>query len=161
MSAAGSAVLIGSFTMLMLIRRHVVRAALVPLIVITGIFIAGIFGLLVQTFDPELHRCLGYYLPLTGISCWIMAPVFFDNAEWKTAYLYRRIVINALRYAVMLTLTGLIREGLGRGTVLDLPLFGASFRESPLLFLRYPAGGFMVLGLIAGVLVRFSQRKKP
>ncbi len=160
MSAGGSAVLIGSYAVLMLVRRHVVREALVPLIVIAGIFIAGIFGLVVQALDPELYHRLGYYLPLTGVCCWIMAPAFVDNSEWKTAYPFRRIVFNALRYAAMLTLTGLIREGLGRGTVLDFPLFGASFREAPVLLLQQPAGGLMVLGIIAGVLVLFSPRKK-
>ena len=55
-----------------------------------------------------------------------------------------------------LTLIGSIRELIGRGSVFNMQILGATYE--PMLLILMPAGGFLMFGLILGIVNTITSR---
>ena len=124
-------------------------------VVIIATFVT-VVDMLLKAYIPSLSASLGLFIPLIVVNCIILA-----RAE---AFASKNGVVKSavdgigmgLGFTVALSLISAIREILGNGTILDIPL-GIS---SPAIIMILPPGGFLTLGLILGIKNVIAERKR-
>ena len=72
--------------------------------------------------------------------------------------MYKRQVGTGVGFIIALTMMGGLREVLGYGSFLGVPLFGPSFE--PWIVMILPAGGFFALGFILLLFGWWEERKR-
>ncbi len=130
------------------------------IVIISGVVTA--IQLLIKAYLPSLDKSLGLFIPLIVVNCIILA-----RAE---AFASKNTLINSvldgvfmgLGFTFALTLLGIIRELLGKGTVFGFDIL-LRFGYTPILTFITPAGAFITLGcLIAAVVAirnKISEKK--
>ncbi|HLD29972.1 MAG TPA: electron transport complex subunit RsxE [bacterium] len=106
---------------------------------------------------PDISKALGPYVPLIVVNC-----IIFGRAE---AYFSRNNVINSVLdglgmgagFTLTLILVGGVREIIGSGTFFGFKIFGAWYPRFLVMIL--PAGGFITLGVLMGVINYISRKK--
>lgn len=146
MGLATSFVLVASAIIVSLTRRVIpkqVRIASYILIIATFVTMADY---IIQAVSLEIHRALGAFISLIVVNC-----IILGRAEaFSSRNPVFRSVMDAVGMGAGFTLAivalGTIRELLGSGTWMGLPVFGASFE--PWVVMVLPGGAFFVLGLL-------------
>lgn len=123
-------------------------------VVIIATFVT-VVDLVLKAYIPSLSASLGLFIPLIVVNCIILA-----RAE---AFASKNGVVKSavdgigmgLGFTIALSLISAIREILGNGTILDIPL-GIS---SPAIIMILPPGGFLTLGIILGIINVIKSRK--
>ena len=158
MGLATTFVLASSNAMISAVRKLVpkqVRIATYIAIIATSVTIVDY---LVKAISISVYKALGAYIPLIVANC-----IILERAE---AYAGKKPVVKStldglgmgLGFAFALSCLGAIREILGAGTFLGVPLFGKNF-EPWVLFLL-PPGGFISLAIWLLTFTFFRERKK-
>ncbi|MGI6586029.1 MAG: electron transport complex subunit E [Gracilibacteraceae bacterium] len=158
MGIAATAVLIGSNLIISLIKKIVPNEVRIPIYIVVIATFTTIVQMLIQAFSPALDKSLGIYIPLIVVNCIIIA-----RAE---AFAAKNPVINSvmdglgmgLGFTAALTIISAVREILGAGTFLGMPLFGESFE--PVLMMILPPGGFLVYGLSIAAFNKITSPRK-
>lgn len=158
MGIAATAVLIGSNLIISLIKKIVPNEVRIPIYIVVIATFTTIVQMLIQAFSPALDKSLGIYIPLIVVNCIIIA-----RAE---AFAAKNPVINSvmdglgmgLGFTAALTIISAVREILGAGTFLGMPLFGESFE--PVLMMILPPGGFLVYGLSIAAFNKITSLRK-
>lgn len=123
--------------------------------------IVAIYGLLASFYAPALASLAGIFIPLTLVNC-IVLLVLRNGVRGEGAG-GAPLLVMSLRYFAAVVFLAALREVLGAGS-LTLPLPGdaertiAVFPVAPLAIMASPAGGFMLLGLLAA-LYRLVERR--
>ena len=157
MGLATTFVLASSNTLISMVRKVVpkqVRIATYIAIIATSVTVVDY---LVKAASITVYKALGAYIPLIVANC-----IILERAE---AFAGKKPVIPSmldglgmgLGFAFALTCLGAVREVLGAGTFLGMPLFGSHF-EPWVLFLL-PPGGFISLALWLVTFTTFRQIK--
>lgn len=111
--------------------------------------------LFVKASFPETDALLGIYLPLIAVS----GLLFTHGAEFSSKNGVPASLLDALftglGYTAAMVTAAALRELFGRGQ-----LFGIKIFSGGAAFLATPAGGFIVLGLLAAVLSFFTRRRR-
>ncbi len=158
MGLATAFVLICSNGLIALIRNQVpkqVRIATYIAIIATAVTSADY---LVKAISISVYKALGPFIPLIVANCLVL-----ERAE---AFASKKPVIPSildgagmgLGFAFGLTCLGTVREVLGAGTFLGIPLFGPDF-EPWVLFLL-PPGGFISLAIWLLIFASIQDRKQ-
>lgn len=154
-------VLILTNAMIASIRKIVPAEIRIPVYIVLIALVVTLLEWLLNAFIPSLYDSLGIFLPLIVVNC-----IVLGRAE---AYASDNTVIDSifdgmgmgLGFTLGLSTLSFIRELLGTGSVklLGFTLFDAN---SAATFLVQPAGAFLVLGLIIGIIntVRIDKQKK-
>ncbi|HOM43661.1 MAG TPA: electron transport complex subunit E [Bacillota bacterium] len=158
MGIAAAAVLIGSNLIISLIKKIVPNEVRIPIYIVVIATFTTIVQMLIQAFSPALDKSLGIYIPLIVVNCIIIA-----RAE---AFAAKNPVINSIMdglgmgigFTVALTVISSVREILGAGTFLGMPLFGEAFE--PVLIMILPPGGFLVFGLSIAAFNKVTSLRK-
>lgn len=125
------------------------------------------YSLVAEAYSPALSSLVGIFIPLTIVNCLVLTTIKrgIRAEEPFSAW----VLPNSFLYFITVVLIAAVREILGLGR-LTLPLPGdvprtIIFMESaPLRLFSAPAGGFILLGCLAGlyrVLLRKSGRRIP
>jgi Na+-translocating ferredoxin:NAD+ oxidoreductase subunit E len=157
MSAATFFVLMGSSILVSLLRRHIpgeVRISAFILIIATFVTLVD---LLLAAIVPDIHRELGAFIALIVVNCMILSRQEAFAAKRPVG----RSMLDAAGVGIgftiaMIMLSG-VREVLGNGTFLNVPLFGPNFE--PWIVMILPPGGFFTLGVIMLGFGWWTQRK--
>ena len=139
-------VLLGSSLLVSSLKRWIpneVRIAAYILIIATFVTVAD---MTLAALVPEVHAALGPFVALIVVNCIILGR--------QEAFASRRPVGRSLLdavgtgagFMVALLLLGAVRELLGSGSLLGVPLFGDRFE--PWIVMILPPGGFLTLGSI-------------
>ncbi len=99
-----------------------------------------------EAIVPDIHKALGAFIALIVVNCMILGR--------QEAFASKRPVGRALLdatgtgigFIIALFFMGAIREILGYGSFLGVPLFGASYE--PWIVMILPPGGFFTIGFI-------------
>ncbi len=123
-------------------------------VVIIATFVT-IVDLILKAYIPSLSQSLGLFIPLIVVNCIILARA--EAFASKNGVMKSAIdgLGMGLGFTLALSLISAIREILGNGTILDIPL-GIS---SPAIIMILPPGGFLTLGLILGIRNVIMSRK--
>jgi len=162
MGLATTFVLIGSSTLVSLLSRFIPKQVrIATYIVIIATFVT-VVDYLIQAISLDLYRALGAFIQLIVVNCMILG-----RAEaFASKNTLGKSLLDALGMGAGFTLAllclGSVRELLGNGSLLGVPVFGAGFQPWPIMIL--PPGGFFVLGawllLFAWVEERRSARRR-
>ncbi len=144
MGAATLFVLVCSNAMVSMVRKIVpkeIRIATFILIIATFVTVVDY---LVKAASISAYKALGPYIPLIVANC-----IILGRAE---AYASRNPVVRStldgfgmgLGFTFALTCLGAVREVLGAGSFLGVPLFGPYYQ--PWVLFLLPPGGFFALG---------------
>lgn len=120
------------------------KGAIATWIMVTACF-ATLAQFILKGWFPTLAADLGIFVPLIAVSSLLMS-----RADFAACHSFGTAMGDALGmgigYIVAMTLVGVVREILGRGT-----LFGADLLPfTPVPLAALPAGGFIVVGLLMG-----------
>lgn len=148
----GSSILVSSLKKLI---PGEVRISAYILIIATFVTIAD---MVLAAVVPEIHKALGAFIALIVVNCMILGR--------QEAFASKRPVSRAILdaagtgtgFIIALLMMGSIREILGNGTFLGVPLFGDAFE--PWIIMILPPGGFFSLGVILLGFAWWEERKK-
>ena len=158
MGIATTFVLICSSAVVSLVRHWVPnQVRIATFIVIIASFVT-VAAYLLEAISLEIYDALGAYVPLIVVNC-----IILGRAE---AFASRHPVLpslvsatgTGLGFILAICLLGAVREVLGSGSFLGLPLFGPHFE--PITVMILPGGGFFVLGALLLVITWFQERKR-
>jgi len=150
-------VLLGSNTIVSCLRKFIPSEIRLPCFIVIIASFVTIVELLLKAFFPALNRSLGIFVPLIAVNCIILgrAEAFaFKNSVFQS-------VIDALTVGVGFTfallIISLVREILGSGE-----LFGFRILHfQPALFFAFPAGAFLIIGMLMGILNLGKNYTRP
>ena len=141
-------VLVLSNMLVSLLRRIIPKKIRIAAYVVIIATFVTIVDLLLKAYIPSLSKSLGLFIPLIVVNCIILA-----RAEAFASI--NGVLMSAvdglgmgLGFTAAISFISAIREILGNGTILDIPL-GIS---SPAIIIILPPGGFLTLGLILGIM---------
>lgn len=158
MGVATFFVLCGSSLFVSLLKKFIpgeVRISTYIMIIATFVTVADMS---LEALVPTVHKALGAFIALIVVNCMILGR--------QEAFASKRPVSRALLDAVgtgagfmiALLMMGGVREILGMGSFLGLPLFGDNYE--PWVVMILPAGGFLTLGFWLLGLNWWTERKK-
>lgn len=158
MGLAATFVLIGSNVVISLLRKFIPDKVRIPAFIVIICMFVTVIQMFMQAFVPSLYSALGIFIPLIVVNCIILARS--EAFASKNGVLYSAIdgLGMGLGFTCAITLIGAIRELIGNGTVFGVRLLGSGYE--PMLIISLAPGGFIVFGLILGLVNYISMRDK-
>jgi electron transport complex protein RnfE len=155
MGLATTFVLVFSNLFVSLLRRFIPnQVRIASFIVIIASFVV-IVELVMQAYFYPLFKILGIFIPLIVVNCIILGRAeAFASKNGPVLSLADGLGIG-LGFTVSLCVLGMIRELLGAGTLLEIPVLWESFE--PFAFMLKPPGAFVALGVLLGLMNLISQ----
>ena len=156
MGLSTTAVLILSNILISLLRRVIPKKIRIAAYVVIIAAFVSIVDMLLKAYFPSLSNALGIFIPLIVVNCIILA-----RAE---AFASKNGVLKSaadglgmgLGFTAALSIISAIREILGNGTILDIPL-GI---KNPAIIMILPPGGFLTLGIILGLINVIAEKRR-
>jgi len=157
MGLATSFVLLSSNIVISLLKNIIpkqIRIAGYIVIIATAVTIADIF---LKANFLSISKALGPFIPLIVVNCLILGRAeafaskntvvksFFDALGMGTGFTFGLIVLSS------------IREILGNGTWLGVPILGEWFQ--PWLIMILPPGAFLTMGFLIAAMQKIKERK--
>lgn len=149
MGLAATFVLIGSNVVISLLRKFIPDKVRIPCFIVVICTFVTMIQMLMQAFLPSLYESLGIFIPLIVVNCIILARAeAFASKNGVVASAVDGAGMG-LGFTMALTLIGSIRELIGNGTLFDMQILPTGYQ--PMLLLVLAPGGFIVFGLILGI----------
>lgn len=160
MGAAATFVLVGSNVVISLLRKITPDKVRIPVFVTVIAAFTTIVQLLLAAFLPELNKQLGIYIPLIVVNCIIFARAEMFAQKNPPVESFIDGIGMGTGFTIAITIIGSVREILGSGTWMGIPVTVNLF--DPATFFILPPGGFMIMGLLIALFNKlFSDKKKP
>ncbi len=145
MGLATTFVLVCSNFVISLIRNFVPGKVRIPAYIVVIATFVTVVQMLLEAFLPDISASLGLFIPLIVVNCIIFARAeSFASKNPPIASIMDGLGMG-LGFTAALTILSAIRELIGAGTLLGIPVLGASY-PGVLLFVLAP-GGYLTLGL--------------
>ncbi len=148
-------VLCGSSLLVSIFRKLIpaaVRISTYILIIATFVTIADMS---LEAIVPTVHKALGAFIALIVVNCMILGRQEAFASKQPVGRALLDAAGTGFGFMIALFLMGAVREVLGSGTFLDVPLFGPNYE--PWVVMILPPGGFLTLGFL---LMIISWREK-
>lgn len=144
MGVAATFVLICSNVIISMIRKIVPAKIRIPIYIVVIATFVTIVDLAMAGFLPALHKTLGIFVPLIVVNCIILgrAEAFAGRNNSFRALLDG--LGMGIGFTLALVLIGTVREILGSGSFMGIPVLGTSFE--PVLVMILPPGAFLTIG---------------
>lgn len=163
-------VLLFSGLFISMIRKLVVDSVRIPVYILIIGTLVTIVEMLLKAYLPKIYTVLGIYLPLIVVNCIVLGRSLSVYSKEKVFPSLCDAFGIGLGYTLSLVLIALVRESLGSGTItlMDQVSSLTGYREIiqiptgeyfPISLFKEPAGAFLTLGLLMG-LINFIKNKK-
>ncbi len=149
-------VLVSSSFIVSLIKRIVpqqVRIAVFTIIISTFVTIVDLF---LKANFPLISKALGPYVPLIIVNCIILARLEVFASKNTLCKSLLDAFSTGLGFLWGLLVLGSIREILGKGTLIGIPIIKM---KDNLLIMLMPAGAFFSLGFLVGLMNKIEKKK--
>ena len=154
MGLATMAVLICTNFVISCIKQLTPDKVRIPVFVVVIATFVTILQLLVKAYLPEVDKSLGIFIPLIVVNCIILGRAeAFACKNTPLASVCDGIGIG-LGFTLALTLLGAVREILGAGSILGIPLLPDT---THVLLFVLPPGAFITLGYLVAIFNRIKQ----
>jgi len=148
MGIATTFVLVMSNLVVSSLRGIIPKKMRIPCFIVIIASFVTIVEMLTQAYTPALYKALGVFIPLIVVNCIVLGR--------SEAFAYKNGVFRSLidgfgmgiGFTLALAAMGAVREVLGNGSFLGMPLFGEGF--NPMLIMIMPPGAFLTLGYLLG-----------
>lgn len=158
MGMAATLVLLGSNLVISALRNFIPDKVRIPAYMVVISAFVTIIQLLMQAFLPALYDSLGIFLPLIVVNCIILARAEAFAGKSAVMPSIADGIGMGIGFTLALIMIAAVRELFGTGSIMGVQILGASF-EPVLLFILAP-GGFMVFGLLLGILNGIGDKRK-
>ncbi|MCD6575039.1 electron transport complex subunit E [Candidatus Aerophobetes bacterium] len=150
-------VLVCSGIVISSIRKLIPSEVRIPVFVIIIASFVTVIDLLFKAELPEISKALGPYVPLIVVNCIILGrqesfvsknpllPSIADTLGMGTGF------------TIALVILGSIRELFGSGSIFGYQILGSYFH--PWVIMILPPGAFLTLGVLIGLINKFSPRR--
>ena len=142
LSVASSFVLIGSATIVSLIRRWIVFEIRLPMFVLVIASFTTISVLIIEAFAMSLFARMALFLQIIVTNCMILGRLTQVASKEKVSASFLDAVLTSIGFSAVLIALGAIRET----TAHVLPI------------VAYPAGAFLTFGLLLAV-IQYKPRR--
>ena len=158
MGLAATFVLVCSNIVISLLRNFIPGKVRIPAFITVIATFVTIIEMLLHAFVPSLFESLGIFIPLIVVNCIILA-----RAE---AFASKNGVVSSavdglgmgIGFTLALALIGCVRELLGNGSLFGTAVLGTAYE--PMLIAVLPAGGFIIFGLLLGIINAIGNHRK-
>ncbi len=146
MSAATTFVLVGSSTLISLFRKVIPKQVRISCFIIVIATFVTIVDYVLKALMYYAHKQLGAFIALIVVNCLILGRQEAFASKNRPGLSILDALGMSGGFAIALTMTGVVREILGMGTVLGLRVFPEGFEPWAIMIL--PPGGFLTMGLL-------------
>ncbi len=149
-------VLMGSSLLVSSAKRIIpgeVRISAYILIIATFVTIAD---MTLAAVVPDIHKALGAFIALIVVNCMILGRQEAFASKRPVGRAALDAAGTGIGFIIALTMIGAIREVLGNGTFLGVPLFGPDF--APWIVMILPPGGFFTMGVLLLAFAWWEER---
>ena len=141
-----------------LVRKFVNPKVRVPVYITSIATIVTVAQLVLQAYFPVLYKAMGIYLALVVVFAIILAraevfaskntvfPSFLDGFGMGCGFTLAMLLISC------------IREIVGSGTILGMPVFGEGY--DPMLMMVLPPGAFILIGYLVAACKTWNARQE-
>jgi electron transport complex protein RnfE len=150
-------VLLMSELVISLFKNLIPSSVRIPIFIIVIAAFTTIIDYVLQAYFPALSKAMGVFIPLIVVNCIIMGRVEAFSSKQPVIHSVADGLGMGLGYTWVLTGISLIRELLGNGSILDIPVLGENYQ--PILFFTLPPGGFFVFSLFISMGLYIKQRQ--
>jgi electron transport complex protein RnfE len=158
MGAATTFVLVGASLLVSSLRSFIPKQVRITTFIIVIATFVTVADFTLQALAPGVHKELGAFVALIVVNCLILGrQEAFASRKPPRAALADALGMSA-GFGIALLMLGSIREILGSGSLLGMPLFGPAFE--PWVIMILPPGGFVTLGLLLGIFARLKERRE-
>jgi len=158
MGMAATFVLVCSNVIIALIRKLVPPRIRIPIFIVVIAAFVVIVELVMKAYLPPLSEALGIFIPLIVVNCIILGRAEAYAQKNNVSRSFMDGLGMGLGFTFALFVIATIREVLGFGTFLGLPVFGSDFEPATIMILS--PGGFITIGLLMGYFAWRRGRKK-
>jgi electron transport complex protein RnfE len=151
-------VLLMSELVISLFRRLIPDSIRIPVFIIVIAAFTTVIDYVLKAYFPDLSKAMGVFIPLIVVNCIIMGRVESFASKQSPVLVIPDALGMGLGYTWVLTGISLIREILGNGTVLNIPVFPENF--VPILFFTLPPGGFFIFAFFIALNIFIKSRFK-
>ncbi len=164
MGLATMFVLVNSNIMISLLRNVIPAKVRIPAFIIVIASFVTIVDLSMNAYVHSLHNALGLFIPLIVVNCIIMG-----RAE---AFASRNSIFHSildglgmgLGFTLSLFVLGSVRELLGNGTILGVPLLSSAVNAvggnfAPIIVMILPPGAFLALGILLAMMNAATRKE--
>jgi len=159
MGIAATSVLLGSNLIVSIIRRLVPSKIRLPSFIVVIATFVTIADMVMEATSPEIHKDLGIFVPLIVVNCIILARAEVFASKNAILPSLSDALGMGVGFTLALVLIGSVREILGSGSILGIPVMGRSYE--PVLLMVLPPGAFLTIGLFMGLFRWMGKRKSP
>ncbi len=150
MGVSTLAVLAMSNLVISLLRKVIPGEVRLPAYIVIVASLVTVVELLIQAYVHPLYEALGIFIPLIVVNCIILGRAeAFASKNPPLVSLFDGLGMG-LGFTASLTVVGMLRELLGKGTVFGLRVL-PKFLEPIGIFVQAP-GAFLVLALVVAVM---------
>ncbi len=157
MGLSATAVLVCSNFLISLLRKIIPdKVRIAAYIVIIAAFVT-LIQMCLNAFLPDLASSLGLFIPLIVVNCIILSRA--EAFASKNSPMLSAVdgLGMGLGFTGALCIISAVREFLGAGSIWGITLYGAHILPATIIIMA--PGGFIVLGLLVG-LINFIVKKK-
>ena len=156
MGVATMFVLICSNVFISLLKNLIPDGVRIPCYIVVIASFVTVLQMLMQAYVPDLYKTLGIFIPLIVVNCIILGRAEAFAAKNNVLASLCDGVGIGLGFTIALTILGMVREFLGKGTFFGLQVLPTS--TNMLVFVLAP-GAFITLGLLIAVVNSVKNRK--
>ena len=158
MGLAVTIVLMSSNLVISLLRRIIPNQIRIAAYIVIIAGFVTIVDLSMQAWLPELSESLGLFIPLIVVNCLILARAeAFASKNPPLLSLIDGLTMG-IGFTIAISLISAVRELLGSGSLLGIPVFGSGY--TPIIMIILPAGGFLTLGILMAVFQYLMHKYK-
>ena len=141
-----------------LIRRQLQPHLRILVYTLTIATFVTIVDRLLAAFAPEMSRQLGPYVPLIVVNCIIISRAEACASRQSVGTAVADALGQSGGFLLVLSSLGIVRELLGSGSLWGMKVLPEKFPT--MLIFVLPAGAFLTLGILSGVLNAIRMWKK-
>jgi electron transport complex protein RnfE len=158
MALATGVVLLCSNVITSLIRRQLQPHLRILVYTLTIATFVTIVDRLLSAFAPAMSRQLGPYVPLIIVNCIIISRAEACASRQSVGTAVADALGQSGGFLLGLSSLGVVRELLGSGSLWGMKVLPEKFPT--MLIFVLPAGAFLTLGILSGILNAIRLRKK-
>jgi electron transport complex protein RnfE len=149
-------VLLMSELVISVFRKLIPDSIRIPVFIIVIAAFTTVIDYILKAYFPDLSKAMGVFIPLIVVNCIIMGRVESFASKQPLINVIADALGMGLGYTWVLTGISLVRELLGSGAILGLPVLPEAYQ--PILFFTLPPGGFFVFALFISLNLFIKSR---
>lgn len=157
MSVAVLFVLVMSNTLVSLLRKFVPKEVRIAVFIVIIATFVTVTDYAVKAISIPIYKAMGPFIALIVVNCIILSRAEAFSSKQPVSKSILDGFGMGFGFAIALLCMGGVREILGSGTFLGVPLFGPNFQ--PWVVFVLPSGGFLTLGVWLLFFAWWRERK--